>query len=353
MNTVIIGTVFHAFGALSASWCYTPQRKVKGWSWQTYWLSQAVICWFVAPIIGAMITIPEIWSVLAEASKSDMLITFVLGIIYGIGGISFGLAIKHIGFSLTYAIAIGLSCIIGTLSGPIIDHKVLELIDKPGAAYVILGVFVGVLGTMLCGIAGRFKEIELDKNSDEVKSFNLGIGLTLCVIAGVLSAIYGIAVNNTGAPIAAVAAKHGAGQWCTNIVYIFANSGAFVTTLCYTLWLAKREKTFREFISVKGISAGSMVMNYFWALLTGLMWYSQFLFYGLGHVRMGEYKFSSWAIHMIMLVLFSSITGLVMREWKKCGKNAAVTITLALLILVAAILCLTYGNYLGSQLVSH
>jgi L-rhamnose-H+ transport protein len=84
------------------------------------------------------------------------------------------------------------------------------------------------------------------------------------------------------------------------------------------------------------------------AAITGLFWYGQFFFYNLGHVRMGAYKFTSWAIHMIMLVLISNLVGVALREWRQCRRLTHQTIALAFLVLVAAVLLLTYGNYLGN-----
>ena len=200
----LLGAGLHAVGATAAALCYTPQQKLRGWSWQTYWLSQALICWLIGPIIGAILTIPDLRRVLAEAPPEAMLVTFLLGVAYGVGGTAFGLAIRHIGYSLTYAIAIGISCVLGTLTGPILKGAMGQIIDQPGSQWVLGGVIIGVLGTLMCGLAGRLKEIELD--DDSAQSFSLSKGLTLCFVAGILSAVYGIAVNDTGKPIAAVAA---------------------------------------------------------------------------------------------------------------------------------------------------
>lgn len=345
----LLGTLLHAFGAMAAALCYTPQQKLRGWSWQTYWLAQASMCWFALPLIGAYLTIPQLGDVLREAPKGAMAITFVLGVAYGIGGTAFGLAIRHIGYSLTYAIAIGISCVLGTLTGPILSGALRDLLHKTGAGWVLTGIFVGVVGTMICGLAGRMKERELQQGSEDAASFSLGKGLTLCLVAGVLSAIYGIAVNDTGAPIAATAERFGAGHWQTNVVYIFVNSGAFLTTMLYTLWLGWRERTFGEFHRPTQPVRGALPMNYAMALLTGCLWYSQFLFYGLGHVRMGRFEFSSWAIHMIMLILFSSLTGVVLREWHGRRPLTKALIALAFVTLLAAVMMLTYGNYLGEQ----
>ena len=201
----------------------------------------------------------------------------------------------------------------------------------------------------MCGVAGRLRELELAKRTQSEQLFSLTKGLLLCFVAGLLSAVYGIAINDTGQPIIEVAAKYGAGEWQTNIVYVFANTGAFLTTFIYTIWLSGRKNTFHEFIHVKGAPASTLISNYCLALLTGCLWYSQFLFYGLGHVRMGQHKFSGWAIHMIMLILFSSFAGVVMREWTECHRRTKLAITGALAVLVGAVLMLTYGNYVGAR----
>jgi len=344
----MLGTGLHAVGAMSAALCYTPQQKLKGWSWQTYWLSQAFICWLVAPIFVAWLTIPELLTVLRSAPRSALVGTFVLGVVYGIGGTAFGIAIQYIGYSLTYAIAIGISCVVGTLTGPIIKGALGSILAKPGSGWVMAGVFIGLLGTLICGLAGRLKEVELERRKGESRQpFVLGKGLLLCGIAGLFSAVYGIAVNDAGGPIAETAASYGAGHWQTNVVYIFANSGAFVTTAVYCLFLARSQKTFGEFRRAKDAGARALGVNYLMALLTGCMWYGQFLFYGIAHVRMGEFEFSSWAIHMLMLIMFSSLAGLVLREWHGCSSYTKGAMIVALLIIGAAVLALGYGNYLG------
>lgn len=345
----ILGIFLHSIGAMSAAFCYTPQQKVRGWSWQTYWISQAMICWLVLPVVGAGLTIPDLQQVLREAPPQAMVVTFVLGAVYGVGGTAFGLAIRHIGYSLTYALAIGISCLVGTLAGPLISGSLSSILDKPGAHWVIAGMGVGVLGTLISGIAGRFKEVELHshsgKSSPGGESFALAKGLSLCLVAGVLSAVYGIAINDTGKPIADVAAAHGAGHWQTNVTYLFANTGAFLSTLVYCLFLTGREATASEFVSPRNGRSGTLSLNYLLAFLTGCLWYSQFLFYGLAHVRMGQFKFSSWAIHMIQLILFSALAGVLMKEWVGTRPRTRATITVAVAVLIAAVLMLTYGNY--------
>lgn len=340
---VINGVLLHATGASSAALCYTPQKKVVGWSWQTYWLAQALICWLVLPVIVAVITIPHLSAVLLEAPAAAMVKSFILGMAYGIGGTAFGIAIRYVGFSLTYAIAVGISCVLGTLLPPLVHGTLGEVLKSNGASYLFSGMAMGAAGIALCGFAGRQKEKDIEKDNNNKTMFSLAKGLPLCLLAGILSALYGFALDQ-GQPIADVAAKYGAASFEGNVIYIFSNSGAFVTTLFYCLYLHSKEKTFSQFFTTGN---NSLVKNYSMSVLTGLLWYGQFFFYGLGHVRMGNYKFTSWAIHMIMLVLFSSVAGLVMREWKNCSAVTMRLLVLALLVLIAAVLLLTYGNYLA------
>lgn len=344
--SVINGILFHGVGASSASLCYTPQKKVVQWSWQTYWLAQAFVCWFALPFIGAYMTIPHLGEVLSKAPADAMWKSFILGAFYGIGGTAFGLSIRYIGFSLTYAISIGISCILGTLLPPLLRGELAAMFSQDGFGFIILGMALGVAGITFCGMAGRFKEIDLaTKAGAKDETFNLRKGLTLAIAAGILSALFGLSLDQ-GQPIADVAEAYGAGQFQGNVIYIFSNTGAFLFTAAYCIYLHQKEGTFGEYRETKD-GKKYLALNYALSALTGLMWYSQFFFYGLGHTRMGDFGFTSWAIHMIMLVLFSALAGLALKEWVGSSRRTAAALVAAILVLVAAVIVLTIGNAMG------
>jgi L-rhamnose-H+ transport protein len=281
-----------------------------------------------------------------------MLASFVLGAVYGIGGTAFGISIRYIGFSLTYAIAIGLSTVLGTLIPPLVRGTLGEILSKPGANWVIAGIVVGMIGIAFTGTAGRMKERELSAQA-RLEGFSLVKGLLLSLLAGVLSAVYGFALE-AGEPIADVASAHGAGVFRGNVVYIFSNTGAFITTSIYCLWLHRKHKTLGEIVELPaGRERASLPVNWAMAVLTGCLWYGQFFFYNLGHVRMGDYKFTSWAIHMIMLIAFSIVVGVVLHEWRGARRVTKLMVGVAFLVLVAAVLSLTYGNRLAEIAASH
>ena len=244
----LLGVALHAVGATLAATCYTPEKRVRGWSWQSYWLTQASFCWFLLPLLGAWLTIPDLFAVLREAPKDAMLLSFGLGAAYGIGGTAFGISIRYIGFSLTYAIAVGLSSVLGTLIPPLVKGTLVATLSKTGADWIIAGIVVGAIGIAGAGLAGRLKERDLSAQQ-AAGQFSLMKGLLLSLLAGVLSAVYGFALE-AGEPIAYVATAHGAGVWRGNVVYIFSNTGAFLTTALYCLWLHARHRTLGELIEL-------------------------------------------------------------------------------------------------------
>jgi L-rhamnose-H+ transport protein len=343
-----LGVGFHAAGALLSANCYAPQKYIRRWSWEIFWMTQAAWCWLLWPIIGALATIPRLGQVLAEAPHDRMWLCFALGMAYGVGGTAFNISIRYIGFSLTYAIAVGLSSVLGTLVPPLVRGEFAAIVARAGSPWVLSGVVAGALGIALCGAAGHFKERDLDAGAGSRGEFSLVTGLSLSLVAGVLSAVYGFSLE-VAAPVADVAERYGAGIWRGNVVYLFANSGAFVTALLYSLYLATKNKSLGELRRLPDKPDGrSLKWNYLFALLTGTLWYGQFFFYNLGHVRLGSrYAFSSWAIHMILLVLFSNVLAVVFKEWRGCRGRTQVTVALGLVVLCGAILLLTYGNYIG------
>ncbi len=370
MSPLVASILFHGIGAAAAACCYAPQKRVRGWSWQTYWLTQAAFCWLLLPIVGAFLTVPGFWAVVQDAPREAMGRTFLLGAAYGIGGTAFGLAIRYVGFSITYAAAIGISTVMGTAYAIAKGNTTLAdasanidaFLAKAGANWVVLGIAIGVAGVMVCGVAGRWKERDqAAAEGSRSSSRNLIIGLALCLLAGVLSAVYGMSLTE-GAPIARLAEQHAAGHtvfgidaatFCSNAIYPFSNSGAFVTTALYCLFLHARHRTLGEVVALpEGEEHASLALNWAMAILTGCLWYGQFFFYGFGHfyiMKVAGFEQACWAIHMILLILLGTLIGVVFKEWKACRPRTYAALMLALALLIVGKLLLDYGNYLGAQ----
>jgi L-rhamnose-H+ transport protein len=366
--------MFHAIGAACAAVCYVPQKNARGWSWQSFWLTQAAFCWFVLPIVGAFLTVPDYAGVLREVSGTHegqmvLLRTFLLGAAYGIGGTAFGVAIRYVGFSVTYAMAIGISMVFGTAyaiaKG---DTSVTEFaahfqnfFAKSGASFVMSGMGIGLVGIIFCGLAGRMKEDDHTAAKNFFGSKKAFIGIFLCILAGLLSAVYSMALTE-GTPIAKIAADKAAGKmvlgidaatFSSNAIYPFSNAGAFLTTALYCLFLHRKHKTLGEVVNLpEGAENSSLPLNWAMAILTGCLWYGQFFFYGFGHFyiqKAAGFEQMCWAIHMILLILLGTFVGIIFKEWKNCQSRTYLTLGISIALLIAGKLVLDYGNYLGTH----
>ena len=110
-----------------------------------------------------------------------------------------------------------------------------------------------------------------------------------------------------------------------------------------------RQGSIGELIRTSGRKDKSLASNYFLAALGGSLWYFQFFFYGLGHVRMGNFMFASWGIHMTMLIFFSYLVGLIMKEWQEVRKATYRRLLFALFTLILSFTVITYGTIRGEE----
>jgi len=299
----------------------------------------------------AFLTIPNYLEVLADCDTKYMLRSFGLGVIYGFGGLTFGLGIRYIGFSLNYAIAIGISAGLGTLF-PLIWHPnkgfVWEIVEKfstlPGQI-VLAGILISLGGIAVCGWAGLLRE---RAGGDSPEHYSFRIGVPLAITAGVLSSVFKFALD-AGEPLAdAAAAAEASDLLKMNAIYPFSNGGAFITNFVFCVFLIARNRTGGQFLRLPKKGIGTLSFYYLMGLLSGAFWYFQFFFYGMGHHHMGDtYGFTSWALHMAMLILFSNVYGWLFREWEGVGTRPRRVLHVGMAVIVVATLIITYGNYLG------
>jgi L-rhamnose-H+ transport protein len=209
-------------------------------------------------------------------------------------------------------------------------------------------MILSVTGVGLCGIAGFKKEKDISSIEGKMIRFNMLTGLILAIIAGVLSGIFNVSLE-FGQPIADMAAENGAGHYEGNAKLIVSTSGCYLVNLIWFLVTGIRDQTLREYTARSGISAGVRAGNVLWSALAGTLWSFQFFFYGLGHVKMGSFQFASWVLHMSMLIFFSYIVGVIMKEWTMVRKGTYLTLIVALVTLVLSFIITAYGSVLGEN----
>lgn len=354
----ILGVFLHWLGGLASGSFYVPYRGVKRWSWETYWLAGGFFSWIIAPWTLALILTKDVPAVLGEAPASSLFWTYLFGVMWGMGGLTFGLTMRYLGMSLGMAIALGYCAAFGTLVPPIFNGEFMtHVVGTESGRVILLGIACCLAGIAVAGLAGLSKEREMpeEQKKSAIKEFNLKKGIMVATFSGVMSACmsFGLAA---GDPIKALTVQHGtADLWQGLPVLIVVLAGGFTSNFIWCAALNVRNKTGHEYISpFLHDKSGSkvrvpMLTNYLLCALAGTTWYMQFFFYSMGETQMGAYKFSSWTMHMASIIIFSTLWGIGLKEWKGAGPRTIRLLTLSLLILVGSTVIVGYGNYLGAK----
>ena len=340
-----LGVLLHAVGGFAAGSFYIPFKKVRNWAWESYWLAGGVFSWIIAPWFVALLVVPGLFSVIAEAPASRIFWTYFFGILWGIGGLTFGLSMRYLGMSLGYAIALGFCAAFGTIIPPIFRGEFGELLSHTSGLVTLGGIFICLIGIAVCGWAGVSKERELpdEKKKETIKEFNFAKGLWVAIFAGVMSACMAFAIA-AGEPIADLAfGAESTSLWKNSPIFIFILAGGFTTNFLWCVYLNVKNRSAKDYLKTDNTP---LLSNYLFSAMAGITWYLQFMFYGMGKTRMGEYDFSSWTVHMAFIIIFSNIWALIFREWKGSSRRTLRIICLGILVLVASICVVGWGNYL-------
>ncbi len=345
--SALLGVILHAIGGFAAGSFYAPLKAVRGWAWESFWLVMGIAAWIGAPWIVAWITTPHLLEVIRGTSETTLFWTFLFGLLWGIGGLTFGLTMRYLGIALGMAVALGFCMTFGTLIPPIFKGEMGSIVSSVSGAVILLGVATCLVGIALCGWAGVCKESELTKAQQQaaIAEFALGKGFAVATVSGILSACFAFALA-AGAPIADNALKYGTDSlFKNNAVLVVILLGGFTTNAVWCLALNVWNDSFRDY--VKG-PAGRQALNYFLSALGGVIWYGQFFFYGMGTTKLGEkYGFSSWSIHMAFIIVFSNLWGIVFHEWQGTSAHTKLRVWLGILTLIVSTMIIGYGNYLA------
>lgn len=352
----VFGVIFHFIGGFASGSFYIPYNKVKGWSWESYWIVGGIFSWLIVPPLAAWLTIPAFHDIIVSAEPSVLSASFIMGLLWGIGGLTYGLGVRYLGMSLGNSVVLGFCSAFGSLVPPIYynffhqEGKVsfTDMLGSPGGRLVLLGVLVCLLGIFLCGRAGMLKENELDERQkkESVKEFNLAKGLTVAIISGVLSACFNFGIE-AGKPMADVAnnvwksINPGEGEFLfqNNVTYVVVLWGGLTTNLVWCLYLNARNRTFGDYTNERT----PLTKNYMFSALAGTTWFLQFFFYGMGESKLGNGA-SSWILHMAFIILVANLWGLFLKEWTSVSKKTFTTFVFGILTIILSVFIVGYGN---------
>ncbi|WP_080238635.1 L-rhamnose/proton symporter RhaT [Spirosoma rigui] len=341
--SAILGVFFHALGGYASGTFYIPFRRVKGWSWESAWIVGGVASWIIVPWLMGWITVSNPVAAITGADTATLGWTFLFGLLWGIGGLTFGLSMRYLGISLGMAVALGYCSAFGTLIPPLYEGRFDELLSTRSGLFTLAGVAVCLLGIAVCGRAGFMKENELDADQQKatIAEFNLRKGIAVATVSGILSACFAFGLT-AGKPIADLAVSGGTNPlFQNNAIYPVLLLGGFTTNFIWCMILNRRNRTFGDYASAKA----PLRSNYMWAILAGTTWYFQFFFYGMGDTYLGdEFRFAGWTLHMAFIITFSTLWGLALHEWKGASKATYRVVYIGLGLIIFSTILIGMGS---------
>ena len=359
---VSLGVIFHFIGGFASGSFYMPYKKVKGWSWESFWIVGGLFSWLIAPPVAAYLTIPGFADIIRNSDGAVLGATFTMGLLWGIGGLTYGLGVRYLGVSLGSSIILGLCSVFGAIIPSIYYYftptqgkdTIADLVGTTWGQLVLLGLAVCIVGIVICGKAGGMKDKELRGATTDASGseFKIGPGLFVAIVSGILSACFSFGIEaGTSMGIIAndvwKAANPGKGEFLyrNNVIFVVILWGGLTTNIIWCIILNIRNKSFGDYTNKRT----PLIKNYLLCALGGTMWFLQFFFYGMGESKLGNGA-SSWILHMSFIILVANTWGLVLQEWKGVSKKTTTTIATGIAIIILSVVTVGYGNYLHEQL---
>lgn len=351
---VILGVIFHFIGGFASGSFYMPYKKVKSWHWENYWIIGGLFSWLIVPPLAAWLTVPGFAEIIRNTAQGIIGYTILFGVLWGFGGLTYGLGVRYLGMSLGNSVVLGFCSAFGAL----VPSIYYNFYPKPGKTtfndllttgwgrIVLAGVVICLLGIYICGKAGLMKEKEMP---DEVKKksvaeFNLVKGLIVAIFSGIMSACFNFGIES-GKPMAEAAVAEGMNPlFQNNVTYVVLLWGGLATNFIWCMILNARNKSFGDYANKNT----PLVKNYILSALAGTTWFLQFFFYGMGESKLGNGA-SSWILHMAFIILVANMWGIILREWSGVSKKTKATITIGIAIIILSVILVGYGNALKSE----
>lgn len=333
---ILLGLLIIAIGSFGQSSSYVPINKVKNWAWESFWIIQGIFAWLVFPLLGALLGVPEGMGLFELLGNGGAAKAIVYGILWGVGGLTFGLSMRYLGVALGQSISLGTCAGFGTLLPAIFAGT--NLFQGQGLI-LLVGVCITLAGIAVIGYAGslRSKNMTEEEKKAAIKDFALTKGLLVALLAGVMSACFALGLD-AGTPIKEAALTNGVKPLFAGLpVILLVTFGGFLTNAAYCIQQNIKNKTGKDYFSVPG---GIFVNNVLFCALAGVLWYSQFFGLEMGKSFLVDSPLLmafSWSILMSLNVTFSNVWGILLKEWKGCNSKTISVLVIGLVILVFSV----------------
>jgi L-rhamnose-H+ transport protein len=334
MPAILAGIGWHMVGAASAASFYAPIEKVKRWSWETTWAVAGIFSWVLLPISVSYFLLPHFSAFYSSIPPGVLWKMALFGAMWGIGNVSYGLTMRHLGMSLGIGIAIGVTLVVGTLVPPLLHGQAAMLFQTRGGLLNMAGVVVALVGVAIVSNAGHMKEMQL--KSGGPTEFNVLLGLALAVMCGIFSSGMSFAMD-AAQPLKQAAEAIGVKHLYSALpAYVFIMGGGALVNFAYCfgrLAIAKKI-SLRDDLRQPG---GMIAKNAALAATGGIMWYLQFFFYAWGQANIPDrLSYVNWMLHMSGYVLFGGIVGFALGEWAGVSSRSTRLLWVGIIVIIAA-----------------
>ncbi|MGN0070138.1 MAG: L-rhamnose/proton symporter RhaT [Prevotella sp.] len=335
---IVIGLLIIAVGAFCQSSCYVPIKKIKEWSWESYWIVQGAFAWLILPFLGALLAVPSghsLCELFTSSNGFNVWMTILFGVLWGVGGLTFGLSMRYLGVALGQSIALGTCAGLGTILGPVLLNVFFpELNALESLTFaVITGVVVTLLGIAIIGVAGSMKAASLsdEEKKKAVEDFNFPKGLAIALLAGFMSGCFNVGLEfgkdiNFG--------ELTPDMYKTLPATLLVTIGGFMTNAVYCFYQNQKNNTWSDYKNAKVWGN-----NILFCALAGALWYSQFFGLSLGKGFLTEsptLMTLSFCILMALNVVFSNVWGIILKEWKGCSKQTIMVLVTGIVVLIVS-----------------
>jgi L-rhamnose-H+ transport protein len=353
----LLGVLFHWLGGLASASFYVPYRGVKRWSWEILWLTGGIVSWLIAPWFFAWLGTADLGGVMAKVPGSVAGLCIFFGVLWGFGGLTYGLTMRYLGLSLGMAVVLGLCTVFGTLIPPIFQGDFhAKLIATESGRIILFGLAVTVAGIVVVAVAGARKDRLLsgEQKREAIGEFDFRKGLLVAIFSGIMSSCFAFGLA-AGAPVKALSAAAGTGALWTGLpVLCLVMFGGLLTNATWCAILIFRNRSAGQWIGrgadngADGTRGTPLLANYLLCGLGGAAWYFQFFFYTMGESQMGRFGFSSWTLHMASIIIFGTLWGFAFHEWKDAPPAIRRLVWAGVGLLVFATVIIGYGNKFGA-----
>ena len=348
---VIFGIIYHFVGGFASGSFYMPYKKVRGWHWESFWIIGGLFSWLIIPPIAAYLTMPGFFEIIKNTDPNTLKYVFLFGILWGFGGLTYGLGVRYLGMSLGNSVVLGFCSAFGALVPSIyynFNHRegkttLNDLLNTSWGRVVLCGIILCLIGIYISGKAGMMKEKEMSEEhkKNSVAEFSIVKGLVVAIFSGIMSACFNFGIE-AGKPMAGMAVAFGMNPlFQNNATYVVLLWGGLLTNFVWCMILNIRNKSFGDYIK----KDTPVVKNYMLSAIAGTTWFLQFFFYGMGESKLGNGA-SSWILHMSFIILVANMWGIILKEWNGVSKKTKATITIGIVTIIFSVILVGYGNSL-------